>query len=135
MSEFGFAVLLDAGFAKKCLNIELNDRAKEFLIECANHTISSILPNRVLYADSPYHFAKTKDSKESILLQYCEVPGVNCCSIGVGYEGIRDIENSYTGTLRYSPHNIDDIYQSYSLLSIWLRWCNAAMHMVGEGQL
>ena len=69
---------------------------------------------------------KRKDNKDSFLIQYIDVPG-DACNLGFGGEILERIDeeliiqgsNKY---LRFGDHNVDNLVQAYTLLSLFTFW-------------
>jgi hypothetical protein len=117
--RYDFSVFLDKGFAIKAQDFELDPKLRNRLQELGRETIFNKLFKGETYRD-PYYF-----NKDSLLIQGIFVPGTGCHLAIDGFE-IDYIKKSTDNVVTYAPHNIDTIYQAYSLASLFSMWVNYA---------
>ena len=114
-SGYGFAIGLLGKFAKVAAKVELTEEQYDKF-----HTVGSIIMNRdrnhTLFP--PYGFTEI-DGKMTMLLKYCRVDG-SACDIGHTNHDLKNLPD--TRLLEYQPHNVDNMWQAYTLLSLWIKW-------------
>lgn len=125
-SAFNFSVGLDVDFALKAYNKELSDESFERLNSIGKQIIKD-LGEDSKYIKNPYGFVGNKENKLTTLLRWCCVPG-DACELGIEGSDLDSLRDNrfHSKMLGYGPHNIDNMTQAYSLLSIWLTWADSA---------
>ena len=125
-SAFNFSIGLDIDFALKAYNEELPDGAFERLNSIGKQIIKD-LGEDSKYIKNPYGFVENNEDKLTTLLRWCCVPG-DACELGIECSDMDSLRDNrfYRKMLGYEPHNIDNMTEAYSLLSIWLTWADSA---------
>lgn len=120
---YGFSAILDGELVRMLRAKPMSEEARGRANELATRTI------RRLWRDCDYGLDMLKEPysfvEDSWLLHYCTVPG-DRCSLSIGQSGLASIESGFDRQLDFNPHNVNHPTQAYGLLSIWLRWANAA---------
>lgn len=126
MGGYGFAIGLNAGFAKKCIQFNAKMENLSRLNDMGLERLKMIFD----YAtDKPFHYQE-KNDEPTLLLHWVQVPG-NACDLGNAGIDTEDIlKMKDDDLLEYYPHNVDSIKQAYGLLSLFLRWYDSAFSLV-----
>jgi hypothetical protein len=129
-SAYNFSVGLKPEIALKAYKKELTEFAFNRLEEMRQGILKSC---GMKYSNAyPYKFIENDKRNPTWLLRWCQVEG-DACDLGIDGFELDNIKNSlekedlsYLKIIEYLPHNIDNKYQAYSLLSIWLNWADYA---------
>ncbi len=136
LGMYGFSIELDRDFARKALELELPDGARQRLVEDAQWIARGIWGNE-FEREARYRFWGN-----TCLLQVATVFG-NACSIGATPNEIQEIEREvsdaevkkqadiYKFPLQYNPHNVDHHLQAYGLLAMWTNWADKLETLLG----
>lgn len=126
-NAFNFAIGLDSNFAIKAYEKELPEGSFEILNNQAKEIIKT-LGEKSEYIKNPYGFVENDKGNLTALLRWVCVPG-DACELymeGGEVDHIKKTGKVSNDMLIYSPHNIDNRTQAYSLLSCWLNWADSA---------
>ena len=136
LGHWGFSALLDRKFAVKLREIELDQRNCDRLNQEGCEIITGYGLNDMGVV-TPYGFVN-----DSWLVHGIEVPGDSCdlslkCMdresfFETGFEKEKELikiqqeDNSGLLSVRYDPHNVDNMKQAFCLASLFTHWANQA---------
>lgn len=121
---WGFNAELDLGAALKFKGEKLNAKFLPSFQEEARQIISEFNLDNLGIVEHPYRFVE-----DSFLLHSIKVPG-NGCDLGLSENSKQTLssrieENDYVFfPLKYTPHNVDNLFQASALVSLFLHWAN-----------
>lgn len=125
IAGYGFSIGLTSEFAKKVAAIEMTEDQYNRIHQMGNALITREYGYTIF---PPYGFLEV-NGKRTLLLQYCRVPG-SACDIGCSYNDFEHLSNKKL--LEYHPHNVDAMFEAYTLLSLWLKWWDIANALIDD---
>jgi len=125
VNKYNFSIGLDIDFARRAFETEMPEGGEASMNEIGIGIMKEVglLRPDSEYTRPVYRFLENDKRDFTLLLSHINIPGASC-SLDVTGDDIndmkgRDLSKRFIG---YHPHNIESIYQAYTLLSLWLRW-------------
>lgn len=119
VAGYGFSVGLTKEFADKAASIEMSEDQYNRIHSVGNALITREFGYTIF---PPYEFVEV-DGKRTFLVQHCRVPG-SACDLGCAPSNFKSLQDG--DLLEYYPHNVDHMFEAYTLLSLWLKWWDIA---------
>lgn len=123
MGAWGFATKINGKVADELFKTILSEEEYETIQKIGRLIIEGYKFDSKFIR--PYDFVKNKDGKLTFLLHCCDVPG-NACSLDLERVDLSQENPHIKPWLEYIPHNVDTMPQAAALLSLWLKWADAA---------
>lgn len=126
-SSFGFSIGLDPKFAKRFYERKMSQDQLENLNKFGKKIVRNIFDYKDdSMIDVPYNFFRNENEKQTLLLQWCIVPG-NACDLGIEGMEFDEVKKFRDGRMvKYTPHNVDTLQQASGLFTIWNEWVISA---------
>ena len=118
----GFSAFLDKELAVRASQVKVSSEIQKGLLKFGSEAIRRVWERDFKESElcgEVYNF-----HEDSLLLQYCSVPGDRCI-LGMAPGILTTLqEGTFPDRVEYSTHNVDNPLQAYALLTLWLRWAN-----------
>ena len=124
LGGYGFSIELDGDFTRKAFETELPKERHNFLQKKAKDIIKKVGSSEVNYL--LYSFLENEKGNLTCLVHSVDVPDGNACGLDLDMRNVHYLKDPELSHVEYLPHNVDNIRQSYELLSLWLIWQDIA---------